>query len=70
MSNKTWYFEWNGEGYNSVNAPSKVEAIKAATELGKSPDGKRVTLVPNESTLTADAKEIEAIEKRWAGLFD
>ena len=69
MSNKTWYFEWTPEGYNSVGAPSKKEAIKAAIEKGKSVNG-RVALIPNESTFTSSKKGIEAIEKRWSGLFD
>ena len=62
--NPSWYFEWVGGGYNSVNAPTKEEALAAATELGRPKGHIRVTLVPDERTFTTDAAQQAAIVQR------
>lgn len=66
----TWFFNWQGGGYNTVQASSKKEAVAAAVAFAASCTG--VTkLVPVESSfkVVSDA-ELAKIDREYASLFD
>ena len=72
---KTYIFNWTNDGYNTVQASSKKEAIRKANELGKpyeyAPGKMTCGLVCAEDTIhVADDDEVRAWDRRYASMCD
>ena len=62
----TWTFEWEGGGFNKVQAATKKEAFEKARRLGRLGT---FDLLPKLSSFVEGAAG-DAIEKHWRGCFD
>lgn len=68
---KTWYWEWQGGGYNTCRAETREDALRQAVEIGKPGEVMKVTLVPDERTLRAvDTREVDRLSRFWAAMCD